>query len=94
MEIVGFHHKGLERFWARNDTRGIPAKNAEKLRAMLAAIEEAVSLRDMERYPGWRLHRLSGNRADVFSMVVTRNLRLTFRVRKDAVEDVDLEDYH
>ncbi len=41
MEITGFRHKGLERFWRTGDPRGIAPKWAEKVRAMLTAIEEA-----------------------------------------------------
>jgi proteic killer suppression protein len=47
MQIVGFRHKGLERFWRNDDARGVAAKQIEKLRAMLTAIEEAENIGDM-----------------------------------------------
>jgi toxin HigB-1 len=94
MEIVSFRHKGLERFWRNDDARGLPAKQVEKLRAMLTAIEEAENIAEMQRYSGWRLHRLKGDRRGVWAMVVTRNHRLTFGVSGAVVLDVNLEDYH
>jgi toxin HigB-1 len=61
---------------------------------MLTAIEEAERLSDVERYSGWRLHPLRGNRKGSWSMTLTRNHRLTFRLRGAAIEDMDIEDYH
>jgi proteic killer suppression protein len=44
----------------------------------------------------WQVHTLTGDRKGVWSLGVTRNRRLTFRI--DSVEreicDVNLEDYH
>jgi proteic killer suppression protein len=94
MRIGSFRHKGLERFWRDDDVRGLPAQQVEKLRAMLTAIEEAQELGEVLRYSGWRLHPLEGDRKGSWSMTVTRNYRLTFKMRGKAIEDVDLEDYH
>lgn len=94
MRIAGFRHKGVERFHREDDARGVPAQYSEKLRAMLTAIQEAETLSQVERYSGWRLHPLKGNRKGSWSMSLTRNRRLTFRVRDGVVEDVDIEDYH
>jgi proteic killer suppression protein len=46
--------------------------------------------------PGWRVHRLSGHRPGTWSLTVTRNWRLTFRIDRTANEivDLDYEDYH
>jgi proteic killer suppression protein len=94
VRIASFRHKGLERFWLDDDSRGVPARFAEKLRAMLTAIEEAENLREIERYFGWRLHLLKGDRRGTWSMMVTRNHRLTFSVRDASIWDIDLEDCH
>jgi proteic killer suppression protein len=94
MRIVGFRHKGLERFWRNNDARGLPSKYVEKIRAMLTAIGEAANLAEIERYSGWQLHPLKGDRRGTWSMTVTRNHRLTFKLVGPGVVDIDLEDYH
>jgi toxin HigB-1 len=61
---------------------------------MLTAIAEAVNLGTVEKYSGWKLHPLNGDRRGTWSMTVTRNHRLTFRLLGLNVVDVDLEDYH
>lgn len=94
MRIASFRHKGLERFWRDNDWRGLPPRYVEKIRAMLTAIAEAENLVKMEKYSGWRLHPLIGDRRGTWSMTVTRNHRLTFRVVDLSVVEIDLEDYH
>ncbi|MBV9427295.1 MAG: type II toxin-antitoxin system RelE/ParE family toxin [Bradyrhizobiaceae bacterium] len=94
MRIATFRHKGIERFYREGDARGVPAQYAEKLRAMLIAIQEAERLSDVERFSGWRLHPLKGDRRGTWSMSLTRNQRLTFKIRAGGIEDVDIEDYH
>ena len=46
--------------------------------------------------PAWKTHRLAGDRKDVWSLSVTKNWRITFRIDRDEDEIVDLnyEDYH
>ena len=51
---------------------------------------------DRGTVPGWRAHKLIGDRRGVWSLSVTKNWRIAFRI--DAVEnqivDLDYEDYH
>lgn len=94
MRIVGFRHKALERFWRDDDVRGQPPKYVEKIHAMLTALSEAEKLAEIERYSGWRLHQLKGDRRGTWAMVVTRNHWLTFRLSGPDVLEIDLEDYH
>ena len=94
MRIVAFRHKGLERFWRDDDARGLPSQSVEKIRAMLSAIDEATRLAEVEKYSGWRLHPLKGARRGIWSMVVTRNHRLTFKLVGGNVTEIDFEDYH
>jgi proteic killer suppression protein len=44
--------------------------------------------------PGYRLHRLKGNRAQTWSVSVSGNWRITFKFEGQDAFDVDLEDYH
>jgi proteic killer suppression protein len=94
MQIVGFRHKDLERFWLRDQARGVVRQYRDKLRAMLTVIEEAENIRELETVPGWRLHQLKGDRRGIWSMTVTRNQRLTFRLDGSRVTEINLEDYH
>ena len=94
MRIVGFRHRDLERFWRRDEARGVARQHEAKLRAMLTAIEEAENVSELETVPGWKLHPLKGDRKGVWSLTVTRNYRLTFRFEGTTVSDIDFEDYH
>jgi proteic killer suppression protein len=93
MEIRSFRHKGLARLYRTGDTRGVSARWAEKLRAMLTAIEEAESLEEIQSLPGWKLHPLKGERKGAWSMWITGNQRLTFVVTGGVASELDIEDY-
>lgn len=59
----------------------------------LQEMEDVQELRDI---PGWRAHRLTGDRKGTWSVTVTRDWRITFgidRVKKEIL-DLDYEDYH
>jgi plasmid maintenance system killer protein len=45
-------------------------------------------------FPLWKAHQLTGDRKGVWSLHVTRNWRLTFRVEEGELKDVNYEDYH
>jgi len=44
--------------------------------------------------PGYRFHRLKGERRQTYSVTVSGNWRLTFRFEGADALDVNLEDYH
>ena len=44
--------------------------------------------------PGWRVHRLSGDRRNDWSVSVSGNWRITFREADGYIDRLDLEDYH
>ena len=96
MRIRGFLHKGLRRLYADDDPKGLPADVVDKLRKMLAFLQDMESVDELRAIPVWKAHQMSGNRKGAWSLHVTRNWRLTFRV--DVVEgeilDVNYEDYH
>ena len=94
MEIESISHKALKRFFLTGNSKGLVG-DVERLRAMLAFIAAAASRDELARPPDYGLHCLTGNRADTWSMTVTRNWRLTFIVTQMAsVTDMNLEDYH
>jgi len=57
--ICSFRHKGLRKFFETGSLAGIEADHARHLRMLLAALDTAVSVLDMD-VPGFRLHRLKG----------------------------------
>lgn len=94
MDIESISHKGLRRFFETGNPKGIVGDVA-RVRKMLAFIDAATSMDELSVPPNYGLHPLTGNRAGMWSMTVTKNWRLTFRINdQGAIEDMDLEDYH
>ena len=94
--IRSFAHKGLERLYADDDTKGVPPDTVDKLRKMLAFLEEMEDPEELRALPSWKAHTLIGDRSGTWSLSVTGNRRLTFRIEPAEREicDVNLEDYH
>lgn len=95
MQIETIRHKALRRFAESGSAKGLPAGSVERLRNMLAYLA-AIDLEEELRVPpNFGAHRLTGDRAGEWSLTVTRNWRMTFRINEGgAIEDMDLEDYH
>ena len=91
--IKSFRHKGLQKFFRTGSVAGIQPRCAPRLRRMLDALDVASAPEDVD-LPGWRLHRLTGDRSDTWSLTVTGNWRLTFRFEAQDVILLDFEDYH
>lgn len=91
--ILSFRHKGLERFFRTGSTAGIQAKHAKRLRLILAQLEQAVIVADMN-LPGFTLHPLKGERKGTWAVTVQANWRITFRYENGNAEVVNYEDYH
>ncbi len=91
--IIGFNHKGLEKFFTKGIKSGIQSKHAERLRLILGRLNVSMTPRDMN-LPGLVLHELSGPRKGTWSVKVSGNWRVTFKFLGEDVNDVDYEDYH
>jgi len=65
----------------------------DRLENILAVLDAVVTPADAD-LPGYRLHALKGDRKGFWSVTVSGNWRVTFRVRDGSVFDVDLTDYH
>ncbi|HEX4078905.1 MAG TPA: type II toxin-antitoxin system RelE/ParE family toxin [Rhizomicrobium sp.] len=94
MRVVSIRHKAPQRLWSRNDPRGLPPDQVKRVQLALAALAAARNIRMLPSVPGWRLHELKGARAGAWSMSISGNWRLTFRLEKESIHDIDLEDYH
>jgi proteic killer suppression protein len=96
MKIRNFIHKGLKRLYAEDASKGLQSDTVDKLRKMLAFLDDMQEPEELRALPGWKVHTLTGGRKGTWSLSVTRNRRLTFRIDADEREvyDLDLEDYH
>jgi proteic killer suppression protein len=91
--IQSFRHKGLRRFFESGSAAGIQPKHAKRLRMLLAALDTAQVIGDMD-VPGFNLHPLKGQRRGRWSVWVNGNWRVTFEFRDGHAYVLDYEDYH
>lgn len=91
--IQSFRHKGLRRFYEAGSVAGIQPKHAKRLRMLLAALDTAHTVIDMD-VPGFRLHPLKGEDRGRWSVWVNGNWRVTFEFRDGQAHVLDYEDYH
>ncbi|TAN41086.1 MAG: peptidase [Nitrospirae bacterium] len=91
--IKSFAHKGLEKFYRTGSISGIQAVHADKLRLILTIIDAAVSVEGM-RLPALKLHRLKGDKREIWAVTVQANWRVTFRFENGNAYIVNYEDYH
>jgi toxin HigB-1 len=91
--IQSFRHKGLRRFYESGSAAGIQPKHANRLRVLLAALDTAQSIDDMD-IPGFNLHSLKGQGTERWSVWVNGNWRVTFEFRDGHAYVLDYEDYH
>lgn len=91
--IKSFKHKGLERFFNTGSTAGVNVKQAKKLRLILALLDSASTVEDVDA-PGLKLHQLKGNRQNDYSVRVSGNWRMTFQFKEGHAYIVNYEDYH
>jgi len=91
--IRKFKHKGLKQLFESGISSGVNPKHVNRLRKILALLETADTLQDMD-LPGLELHQLKGNRKGTWAVKVSGNRRITFKIKNGDVFDVDYEDYH
>jgi toxin HigB-1 len=91
--IESFTHKGLKRFYEKDERGGLRPDLVEKIRQILTALDAAETPEEMD-LPTLRLHRLKGARKGTYSVTVRANWRITFKFEEGNAYDVNFEDYH
>jgi proteic killer suppression protein len=91
--IRSIRHKGLKRLHEDDDPRGVIGEHVTKLRDILARLDAAGTVADMD-LPGFRLHPLKGGFKGFWAVTVRANWRVIFRLAEGDALDVDYVDYH
>jgi proteic killer suppression protein len=96
MRIRTFAHKGLKKLYEEDSAKGVPPDTVEKLRKMVAFLDDMEDAEELRALPSWKVHPLTGDRKGTWSLSVTRNRRLTFNIdlAEREICDLNLEDYH
>jgi len=77
-----------------DDSREIRPDLVRRLRNILAVLITAADMNGVIGPPGWRIHELKGDRAGIWTISVSGNWRLTFKIKQGEIDNLDLEDYH
>jgi proteic killer suppression protein len=91
--IITFKHKALYAFFREGDASKLNQNNLNRLRIILARLDSAKDIRDME-FPGAHLHSLKGEFQNFWSVKVNANWRIIFRFEQGDAYDVGFIDYH
>ena len=94
VEIRNVKHRGLKRLLEDDDGRGIRRDLIPRVRNILSALVSASDMRGVAGPPGWRVHRLTGDRGGTWSVSVSGNWRITFDIESGEIRNLNLEDYH
>jgi len=96
MRIRNVLHKGLRRFIERDNASGLQSAVVGKIGRMVSFLQDMAHEDELRTVPSWKAHRLTGDRKGTWSLFVTKNWRMTFRIDTDEIEiiDLDYEDYH
>lgn len=96
MRIRNVVHKGLRRFIEDDDASGLQPAVLSKVRRIVTFLQDMEREEEMRTVPSWKAHQLTGDRKGSWSLFVTKNWRMTFRIDREEVEiiDLDYEDYH
>jgi proteic killer suppression protein len=78
----------------QDDPRELRPDQLRRIRNILTVLIAASDMTEVNGPPGWRIHQLSGDRDGVWSVSVSGNWRITFRLENDEIVQLDLEDYH
>jgi toxin HigB-1 len=96
MKIRNVIHKGLRRFIEDDDASGLQPAVVVKVQRIVSFLQDMEVEDEIRTVQSWKAHMLTGDRKGTWSLSVTRNWRMTFRIDRTEIEiiDLDYEDYH
>ncbi len=96
MIIRSVRHRGLRQLLEDNNPRFLQQSLVGRVRRILTVLILAENINDFvtDAPSGWRVHRLSGDRQNEWSVSVSGNWRITFEEKDGSVDCLNLEDYH
>jgi proteic killer suppression protein len=96
MRVRSIRHKVLRRLIEDGDPSGVQAQFVGKIRNIIAFLQDMEREEELLTVPTWKAHQLTGDRKGTWSLFVTKNWRITFRIDRAEIQivDLDYEDYH
>ena len=96
MNIRSVRHRGLRRLLEDDNPRFLQPDQVDRVRRIVTVLLLAETMDEFRGTapPGWRVHPLTGDRQDQWSVSVSSNWRITFREVDSHIDQLNLEDYH
>ena len=96
MKIRNVIHKGRRRLIEDGDGSGLQTAVLPKISKIVSFMQDMMGEEELLLVPTWKAHQLTGDRKGTWSLFITRNWRITFRIDHEVVEiiDLDYQDYH
>ena len=91
--IESFRHRGLKRLYEQGDGSKVRAGQLDRISDVLLHLDKAQEPGDLD-LPGYRLHPLKGDLKSYWSVMISRNWRITFRFEDGDAYEAGLADYH
>ena len=90
--IRTFRHRGLKYLYLGSPSK-VRADQVRRIADVLTHLDRAQRPSDLD-LPGYRLHALKGDLKGIWSVTISGNWRIVFRLVDGDAFDVDLVDYH
>lgn len=94
MAIKNFTHKGLKKFFFKDDSSGLNPNHVEIVGFILDAIDSSHHPKDLKGIYKHKFDEKQGSGKGVYSIEVNGNWRITFQVDSDGAILLDYRDYH
>ena len=96
MIVRSVRHRGLRRLLEDDNPRFLRQAHVGRVRKILTVLILAEDIDEFiaDAPRGWRVHRLSGDRQNEWSVSVSGNWRITFEEENSYIDRLNLEDYH
>ena len=92
--IKSWANSRARRFYEEGKISKFRSLSIDAADELLAALDAATSLTDLCPLKSIGLHKLSGNRAGQWAMMVNGPWRIRFRFKNGNAYDVEITDYH
>jgi len=92
--IKSFADKEAEKLFRRRFSRKLPENIQRIARRKLEVLDAAEKPQDLRIPPSNRLEKLSGDRANQYSIRINKQWRICFEWHNDNVHNVEIVDYH
>lgn len=91
---VRVQHNQFRKSVQNGNSAGLPPQLVGRIERIVALLDVAMNPSDLNGLPGLDLHPLRGQLQGFWSVRVSGNWRIIFRLEGTEVVDVDLLDYH